>query len=97
MIGEQATLGGLIDVAVLGDYTPAVGEQFAILTAGNIVDNGLGLTAATAGRFSLLVDETSVVLRSLSTGLDGDYNNDGVVNLVDYTVWRDNLARPPER
>ncbi len=25
-------------------------------------------------------------------GTDGDYNNDGVVNLADYTVWRDNLG-----
>lgn len=24
--------------------------------------------------------------------LDGDYNRDGIVNLVDYTVWRDNLG-----
>ncbi len=23
---------------------------------------------------------------------DGDYNNDGTVNLADYTVWRDNLG-----
>jgi hypothetical protein len=22
----------------------------------------------------------------------GDYNNDGIVNAVDYTVWRDNLG-----
>ncbi len=26
--------------------------------------------------------------------LDGDYNNDGIVNLADYTVWRDNLGAP---
>ncbi len=25
-------------------------------------------------------------------GLPGDYNDDGVVNLADYTVWRDNLG-----
>ena len=25
-------------------------------------------------------------------GTDGDYNNDGIVNLADYTVWRDNLG-----
>ncbi|MCA9240362.1 MAG: hypothetical protein KDA37_09190 [Planctomycetales bacterium] len=29
---------------------------------------------------------------SLPTGLPGDYNNDGVVDAADYTVWRDNLG-----
>jgi hypothetical protein len=27
-----------------------------------------------------------------SGGVFGDYNNDGIVNLADYTVWRDNLG-----
>lgn len=28
------------------------------------------------------------------TGLDGDYNNDGMVDAVDYSVWRGNLGAP---
>lgn len=28
-----------------------------------------------------------------SPELDGDYNDDGLVNLADYTVWRDNLSQ----
>ncbi|TWT93426.1 hypothetical protein Pla108_39200 [Botrimarina colliarenosi] len=28
------------------------------------------------------------------SGIDGDYNNDGVVNAADYTVWRDNNGAP---
>jgi hypothetical protein len=31
-----------------------------------------------------------------SVGLDGDYNDDGVVDAVDYTVWRNNLNDPNE-
>lgn len=27
-------------------------------------------------------------------GLWGDYNNDGTIEGVDYTVWRDNLGNP---
>lgn len=27
-------------------------------------------------------------------GLDGDYNEDGVVNAADYTLWRDNVGQP---
>jgi hypothetical protein len=25
-------------------------------------------------------------------GIDGDYNNDGIVDALDYTVWRNNLG-----
>lgn len=34
------------------------------------------------------------MLESLASGLEGDFNNDGVVNLADYNVWRDNLGAP---
>ncbi len=29
-----------------------------------------------------------------STALAGDYNDDGIVNAADYTVWRDNVGEP---
>lgn len=32
------------------------------------------------------------VVRYVEEGVVGDYNDDGVVNLADYTVWRDNLG-----
>jgi hypothetical protein len=28
----------------------------------------------------------------MGSNIDGDANNDGVVNLADYTIWRDNLG-----
>lgn len=33
-----------------------------------------------------------VVYGAIQAGLEGDFNNDGMVNLADYTVWRDNLG-----
>jgi hypothetical protein len=49
--------------------------------------------------FSYLVDGASqfvegvVVYKEFElTEADGDYNGDGIVNLADYTVWRDNLG-----
>ena len=33
---------------------------------------------------------------ALANGLSGDFNNDNVVNLADYTVWRDNLGATDE-
>ena len=32
------------------------------------------------------------MLSAVSEGLDGDYNEDGIVDAADYTVWRDNLG-----
>ncbi len=34
----------------------------------------------------------SVTDPSMTVGVTGDYNDDGVVNLADYTIWRDNLG-----
>ncbi|TWT85963.1 Glycosyl hydrolase family 76 [Posidoniimonas polymericola] len=48
----------------------------------------------------LLIDQASVVRAYLSTGLaeapapDGDYNDDGVVDAADYTVWRASVGSP---
>ncbi|QDU56595.1 hypothetical protein [Aeoliella mucimassa] len=40
-------------------------------------------------------DGNDVVL-SLLAGVAGDYNNDGIVNLADYTVWRDHFGDSPD-
>ncbi|QDU57984.1 hypothetical protein Pan181_42090 [Aeoliella mucimassa] len=41
---------------------------------------------------SLTWDLTDGVLSVIAAGLLGDFNGDGIVNLGDYTVWRDNLG-----
>jgi hypothetical protein len=53
-------------------------------------------------RYALFVSSTSaingdkVVAFTLDAGLDGDYNGDGFVDAVDYTVWRNNLGAVDE-
>ncbi len=34
------------------------------------------------------------VIALVAPGLPGDYNDDGAVNLADYTIWRDSLGAP---
>ncbi|WP_425400046.1 hypothetical protein [Aeoliella sp.] len=41
-----------------------------------------------------LGDSWSDLFLPISEVLPGDYNNDGVVNLADYTVWRNNIGAP---
>ena len=43
------------------------------------------------------VDRNATLTVTLvSSMLDGDFNNDGIVDLADYTVWRDNLGSTDE-
>lgn len=60
-----------------------VGGNYAIDVAGEAVQGG-----TSGGQLAY------VGFRVAAITLAGDYNNDGVVNLADYTVWRDNLGAP---
>ena len=70
------------------------------LTAGamNLADDGL--MDGNFLRFALATNSNDGVkfiidnfrLLTELTGLDGDYNNDGIVDAADYTAWRDNLG-----
>ena len=88
-----ATLGGTLEVELINGFTPSEGDMFEILTAAD-VQNTFAIES-----FPALVDlhwsidygATSVVL-SVVAGLAGDYNDDGIVDAADYTVWRDNLG-----
>ena len=92
-VGGDATLAGLIlAVSLISGFMPTAGQQFTVLTANNIVDNGLMLGGSAANSFSLLVDSTSVVLQAI--GLPGDYNYDGTVDAADYVVWRKTDGTP---
>ena len=42
-----------------------------------------------AGLVNLAIDHVSVDL----PGVQGDYNNNGIVDAADYTVWRDHLGQ----
>jgi hypothetical protein len=66
--------------------------NWSISYQGNItwtdIDAGaLGTIDGTGG-----VDVVLVGMSSVSAGLAGDYNNNGVVDAADYVVWRNNPA-----
>ena len=79
------------------DATGYYGQSFSYDTTPNY----LGSTALLKGfdryAINLYVDFafTALTLDGAAVpGVPGDYNNDGVVNAADYTVWRDNLGAP---
>lgn len=85
----SATLAfDLESVAGLQDVTTDV--TFRIAFANALADIGSGNGA--------LVTNVQAIgsVEGVAAGLEGDFNDDGVVNLADYTVWRDNLGSPDE-
>lgn len=83
-----ASLAGTLDVS-LGAFNPINGQQFTVLTAGNLVNNGLSLHASDTGRFVLSFSGNNLVVRAFGSG---DYNGDGAVDVADYVVWRNTLG-----
>jgi hypothetical protein len=89
-IAGEAMLDGVVDVSLINAFTPILGQQFTILTADNIVNNGLVLGGSAASSFSLLVDSTSVILQAIAPMVPGDFDEDGDVDGRDFLIWQRN-------
>lgn len=104
-IAGDATLAGTLALE-FGDLTLSPGTSIEILDVAGVLSGTFdGLADGTVvGNFSgldLLIDYqggdgNDVVLRTVAAPLPGDFNNDGRVDLADYTVWRDNLGAASE-
>lgn len=98
LISGEALLDGVLDVSILDGYGLAAGQQFTVLSAGELIDHGLELAGSAADFFDMTVTfgvDGAVVLEFLG-GVDfplsGDYNDDGLVDARDYLVWRERLG-----
>ena len=87
-----AEIDGVINVTLVGGYSPVVGEEFDVLIAGDLDIDSLALTGTAASRFVIDVQGGDTIVLEALSAVVGDYNGDGVVNGVDYAVWRDSLG-----
>ena len=91
MIINPNTAAQNIPVTVSGNQYSTTGTQYATSLAADPVQsavNNLGnsFTASVPGR--------SILVLILSpAAIPGDYNNDGIVDAADYTVWRDTFGQ----
>jgi hypothetical protein len=90
--GASATL--LSEVFLLGQTSIAPGGSVALGSAYNAAifganDGDLTFSYSAKGQPTL---SPGKVLYTTAVGVSGDYNNDGVVNAADYTMWRDALG-----
>jgi pectate lyase len=99
IVNGDVQLGGLLEVNLLGGYEPTLGATFDVL---DWTGTALGafellalpnLVAELAWDTSLL-DAQGVlsVIAAPSDTLAGDFNDDGIVDSADYSIWRDNLG-----
>ena len=98
-VGVDADVAGVIDVVLGGGHGLSGSETFDIVvtTTGTLTDSGIALDAGDTSQFSLSVVEgvggyVRLTYIGGGGGLDGDYNENGIIDAADYTVWRDNLG-----
>ena len=93
VVTGNAELAGEIQLEIEAGYTPAFGDEFEVLTAGQI--DGTFDTESLPqlpGGLQLVVTYSPTSVMLSVGGLQGDYNYDGTVDAADYTVWRDALS-----
>ena len=85
-----------LDVTLIDGFVPSPGDEFNLLDFASRlgVFGTVNLPSLDGGMTwdqSRLNSEGELLVLS---SLPGDYNNDGLVDAADYTVWRDNLGAP---
>lgn len=86
-----ATIAGTLSVSLIDGFMPAFGDDFQILLATTGLTGTFGthnLPSLSESALEWLIDYSTIAL-TLSVGLKGDFNGDGVVNAADYVHWRD--------
>ena len=86
------SLGGTLKVSLINGFQPLAGNSFDILDWGTLSGtfSAIQLPTITTGIWNTTQLYTSGVL-SITAGLLGDYNHNGVVDAADYTLWRASL------
>jgi hypothetical protein len=92
LVNGAVALDGTLDVSLIDGFGPTLGMSFDILDFVSLTGtfDTLMLPALSDG---LAWDISQLYVTGvLSVGLLGDFNNDGVVDAADYTVWQDTLG-----
>ncbi|MEX2168641.1 MAG: autotransporter-associated beta strand repeat-containing protein [Pirellulales bacterium] len=90
----SVTLGGLLDLSILAGFNPLPGQTFELFEGaiGSItgVFSAVNAPLFNGHTLDLVYGVNQVTLHVIDAVLPpGDYNQNGVVDAADYTVWRD--------
>ena len=96
-VSGVANLSGTLVLSLEDGFSSLVGQTLNLITASNVVgafDSILLPPVPNDVEVGLVYTSTglSMQISSIPDGIPGDYNEDGIVNAADYSVWRDNLG-----
>ena len=97
-VANLVSLGGTLEVQLIDGFLPTLNDTFEIITAIGSVNGMFNTTADELPAldpglaWNINYGANNVVLAIVAAALAGDYNDDGIVDAADYTVWRDNLG-----
>jgi len=100
LVADAISLGGVLDIVSDVNYQPTLGDSFEIATASSLLSGNfasiVGLGLGNGLGFAVQVDSIArtVTLEVVASTLPltGDYTGDGLVDMADYTAWRDALG-----
>lgn len=92
-ITGDATFAGELQIEFKDGFLPSPGNYFDLMRVLGVTSGGINMPS------QVMLDNGSVLRLQFVDGvltgwvpLNGDYNGDGIVNVADYTVWRNNLG-----
>ena len=92
-VAGELTLGGALELSLIDGFTPSAGQTFDILNWGSLTGAFSSVVVPSQDGLTWDTSQLSTGMISVAvTGLPGDYNQNGVVDAADYTVWRDTLG-----
>lgn len=88
----NAIVGGTLDVQVLDDFVPVMGNQFTIVetSIGNVASefDAVDFPVFDGMTFDVVYNPKSVVLEVVKAELPGDFDLDGDVDGIDFLEWQ---------
>jgi fibronectin-binding autotransporter adhesin len=105
VVSGDLSLAGTLTPSLINGFTLAANQHFIIASVADALTGqfaGLGqgaLVGNLAGRdlfISYTAGDGNDVALFTAPALSGDFNGDGIVDAVDYTVWRNNLGDATE-
>jgi hypothetical protein len=89
-VAGTLSIGGILSVALIGGFMPAIGSSFNLLDWGTLEGtfSAINLPALATGQWDTSQLYTTGVLSVIASPLGGDYNDDGAVDAADYVLWR---------
>jgi hypothetical protein len=96
VLAGQAQVAGALNVSLLDEFSPALGNSFTFLSAAVGITGAfdtINLPILAAGlSWSINIHPTFIQLMVTQATLLGDYNDDGAVDGADLLVWQRNVG-----